>query len=316
MDPSNLKAINDLKADKLLTDNRHQELITSQTQVQNTILSAVTSLIKYLEGQTTKTQVVNQLKSINTPDAFRVVQAVDSLHETLKTHENTDLSEVTKVMTSILEEAKKIPKELPKEKEEQDYTTQFKSLVEAVKSVEKVVKEQDLIVHPPVVNVPETKVNVEALDLKPLQKSIRDVVTAIKKIVIPTYKTDNKAVEKLLKDSNKLLKGILDKPVSSGGGGGRATPYQDSNGIPAFVTLNSGAIPVTSQSSIYKTEVDKSTTTDVIYIGKAPIGTATSTAGWQIKKIDKTVTDNITITFAASGAFTAMWNNRGSEVYS
>jgi hypothetical protein len=65
-----------------------------------------------------------------------------------------------------------------------------------------------------------------------------------------------------------------------------------------------------------KTEVDKSTTTDVIYIGKAPIGTATSTAGWQIKKIDKTVTDNVTITFAAAGAFTATWNNRGSETYS
>ena len=65
-----------------------------------------------------------------------------------------------------------------------------------------------------------------------------------------------------------------------------------------------------------KTLVDKSTTTDVIYIGKAPIGTATSAASWQIKKIDKTVTDNVTITFAAAGAFTATWNNRGSETYS
>ncbi len=64
-----------------------------------------------------------------------------------------------------------------------------------------------------------------------------------------------------------------------------------------------------------KTEVDKSTTTDVIYIGKAPIGTATSTAGWQIKKIDKTVTDNVTITYAAAGAFTATWTNRASETY-
>lgn len=35
-----------------------------------------------------------------------------------------------------------------------------------------------------------------------------------------------------------------------------------------------------------------------------------------IKKIDKTVADNVTITFAAAGAFTATWNNRGSETYS
>lgn len=65
-----------------------------------------------------------------------------------------------------------------------------------------------------------------------------------------------------------------------------------------------------------KTKVDKSTTTNVIYIGKAPIGTALGTGAWQIKKIDKTVTDNVTITFAAAGAFTATWNNRGSETYS
>ena len=313
MDTSKLKAINDLKADKLLTGNRHQELIISQAKTQDTILSAVTSLIKYLEGHTTKTQVVNQLKSINTPDAFRVVQAVDSLHETLKTHENTDLSEVTKVMTSILDEAKKIPKELPKEQKEQDYTTQFKSLVEAVKSVEKVVKEQDLIVHPPVVNVPETKVNVEAPDLKPLQKSIGDVVTAVKKIVIPTYKTDNKAVEKLLKDSNKLLKDILKKPVASGGGGGgRATPYQDSNGIPAFVTLNSdGSLP-TGGAAVQKTLIDKATT-NVVYIGQAPSGTGTGSALWTITKVDKTVTDNVTITHTGS---TATWTNRASETYS
>ena len=43
---------------------------------------------------------------------------------------------------------------------------------------------------------------------------------AVESIVIPEYKTDNKAVEKLIKDSNKLLQELLDKPVSRGGGGG------------------------------------------------------------------------------------------------
>lgn len=65
----------------------------------------------------------------------------------------------------------------------------------------------------------------------------------------------------------------------------------------------------------YKTLVDKATT-NVIYIGKAAIGTSTGSAAWLIKKVDKTVTDNVTITFAAAGAFTATWNNRGSETYS
>lgn len=72
---------------------------------------------------------------------------------------------------------------------------------------------------------------------------------------------------------------------------------------------------VANGSTNYKTLVDKATT-NIIYIGKAPIGTSTGSGSWQIKKIDKTVTDNVTITYAAAGAFTATWTNRGSETYS
>lgn len=64
-----------------------------------------------------------------------------------------------------------------------------------------------------------------------------------------------------------------------------------------------------------KTLIDKTTTTDIIYIGSAPIGTATSASSWQITKVDKT-TSPISITYAAAGAFTATWNNRATtEVY-
>ena len=313
MDLSKLKAINDAKAEQATSSQRHNEVLNSAIHTQNTVLSAVESLIRYIEGHTTKTQVVNQLTHIGTPDALKVVQSVNQLHETLKTHKNTDLTEVTKVMSSILDEAKKIPKELPKleQQEQQDYTKQFSNLVEAVKAVEKVVKEQDLVVHPPVVNVPETNVHVDPPDLKPLQSSIKDVVTAIKKIVIPEYKTDNKAVEKLLKDSNKLLKDILDKPVSSGGGGGgRATPYQDSNGIPAFVTINGGAIPTISPN--LNTIVDTSTS-PVIYVGKAPIGSTTSGEVWQIAKLD--TSSGLIKTWAGNAGFTQIWDNRVGLTY-
>ena len=71
---------------------------------------------------------------------------------------------------------------------------------------------------------------------------------------------------------------------------------------------------VYNRTTAAKILVDKSTTTNVIYIGKAPIGTTTSTAGWQIKKIDKTVTDNITITYGAAGAFTNKWTERATVV--
>lgn len=59
---------------------------------------------------------------------------------------------------------------------------------------------------------------------------------------------------------------------------------------------------------------DDTTTANTIYVGKAPIGTATSAGSWQIQKINTSTKD---IKYAASGAFTATWDNRAtSETYS
>lgn len=66
----------------------------------------------------------------------------------------------------------------------------------------------------------------------------------------------------------------------------------------------------------YKTKIDKSSTTNVIYIGEAAIGSATNTAAWKITKIDKTVTDNVEITYRNAGAFTNAWDDRLTGTYS
>jgi len=289
IDPTKLAGINKANADNLLADQKHKELLDSSIKTSNTVLSATASLIRYLEGQITKTQVINQLESIGTPDVFEVVDAVNNLHATLKTHKNTDLSQVTQLMTQLLDEAKQIPKEIPEEKEQQfiDYSDQFTLLADSIKAVEQVVKEQKLIAEAPIVNVPETNVNVEAPDLKPLQTSIKDVVTAVNKIIIP--KTDNKEVEKLVIKSNKLLKDILDKPVSSGGGGGgRATPYQDSNSVPAFVVLESqGSIPV-SMGFDPKSDVS----TSIVTVGSVKTVTSTDGVKTQTITIDSTDPNN------------------------
>jgi hypothetical protein len=254
MDTSKLKEINQTLADKKLSMSRHNDLLNSTNKTNDTILSATASLIKYIQGHVTKSEIINQLESIATPDVLEVVDAVNNLHATLKTHKNTDLSELTKLMSDMLDQTKMIPKDhmvMPEHKMI-DYTDQLSSLSDAIKAVEQVIKEQDLVVQAPVVNVPETIVNVPETDLKPLQKSLGDVVSAVKGIIIPEFKTDNKSLEKLQTQANKLLKAIVDKPVSSGGGGGggRATPYQDTNGIPAFVELSNGSIPVAVQNPI------------------------------------------------------------------
>jgi hypothetical protein len=238
MDLTRLKAIKDQQAKEQADRKRDSESRIAGLDMQETVVKSFARLVEYLDGKTSRTLVVNQIKDFAThEDAQKFVSALDSLHTTLKTHENTDLTEITGVMKAVLAEAKKIPKEHPKEKEEKfiDYTKQMDGLLKAVKAVEQVVKNQKLIAEAPVINVPETTVNVEAPDLKPLQTSIKDVVSAVKDIVIPEYTTDNQEVEKLLKLSNKLLKSILEKPVGGGGGGGgRATPYQDTSGMPVF----------------------------------------------------------------------------------
>lgn len=72
---------------------------------------------------------------------------------------------------------------------------------------------------------------------------------AVESIVIPEYKADNKTVEKLLKESNKLLKELLDKPVSRGGGGGGIASFRGSDGNVTQVELNDdGSVPVTLSS--------------------------------------------------------------------
>lgn len=306
-----LQDINEKKATLDLAELKHAENQLSALQTQETIVKSFKSLVVYLDHKVTKTEVINQLEQIGTPDAIHVVNAVNELHKTLKTHQNTDLTEITSVMRELLDEAKQIPKsqvEIP-EHQVVDYSGSFKSLESAVKGIEEVVKGQKLVAEAPVVNVPETSVHVEAPDLKPLQDDIKDVVTAVKDIVIPEYKTDNTEVEKLLKKSNKLLNELLDKPVSSGGGGGRVSPYEDSSGNPSFVRLVNGAIP----SPELAVQIDA--VAPITYIGKAVPGSATSAAVWSIKKIDET--SGTFITWASGNAnFNQIWDNRASLSYS
>lgn len=334
-----LRAINEDKHQQAGRDIRHAEVVDSSLQTQEVFVRTIKSLVEFLENKVDKTVILNQLEEIGTPDAFKVVDAVDSLHETLKTHENTDLTEITSVMNSVLDEVRQLPKdqvELPEQKFV-DYSKQLTSLEKAVKAVEKVVKAQKLIAEAPIVNVPETQVNVEAPDLKPLQESIAEVVSAVTGIVIPEL--DTTSLEGLVEKSNKLLNEILNKPVASGGGGGgRATPYETSTGVPYFVIVESdGSLPVTIKNTDYATEtkqdeiidaIEAIPTTDVSGIYSKPIDAyalsniddSTSTeyygyeradGAWYIKKVDS----NILTFVSGSSNYSTAWTNRASQTY-
>lgn len=319
MDLTRLREIKAQQAQDADTKKRHTDLLLDNNKTQETIVKSFSLLVDYLKNNTTKTEVVNQLREINTPDVRHVVSAVDSLHSTLKKHENTDLTEITKVMQSVLEEAKKIPKELPKTEKQEviDYSAQFKALESTVKAVEQAIKGQKLNVEAPVVNVPEAQVNVEAPDLSPIKESVdkssKEVVKAVKAIPTPEFKTD--PIEKLLKKTNKLLEELPDLMPSGGGGSGSSWVATNDSGIPVPIQLTAdGKVPVEAgATSTYQSFNDTTTDTNLVYLGKAVAGSDATDAAWQIKRYNKSAG---TMTFADDiTTFTKQWSGRTGYTY-
>lgn len=243
-----LKDLNDTNIQNAVVKQRHNELVQSNTRTQEAIIESVASLVGFLSNHTTKTEVINQLQEIGTPDVQNVVTALDSLHDTLKKHKNTDLSPITAVMQGVLEEVRQLPKTNPDIPEQKfiDYSKQLTALEKSIQTVEKAIKAQQLKVDAPIVNVPETVVNVEKPDLKPIEKSVKDsskdVVKAVKGIKMPEFKT--KSIEDLLKKTNKLLNDLPDY-MPSGGGGGSSWIAVDDGGTPVPIQLDAdGNLPI------------------------------------------------------------------------
>lgn len=296
----------------------HKQTLNQIATLERSLVQSLQQVVKFLDGKTTKTEVVNQLKEIGTPDALRVADAVKEMHSTLKTHKNTDLTEVTKLLRQMLAEVSKPAPEIniPEQKDTVKVSNlkdiDFTTLEKAIKTIELSPKID--------VKSPEVTVNT---DLEPLQKSITSVVDAIKAIVIPEVeKIDLKTVEtntdktvKQLEEANKKLQKIVDKPMGGGGGGGNGTPYIDSTGKPINVELTvDGKIPVEAgATSTYESRNDTTTDTNLVYLGKALPGSATSDAAWQIKRYNKSAghmsfADDVT-------TFTKVWDNRTSYTY-
>lgn len=54
----------------------------------------------------------------------------------------------------------------------------------------------------------------------------------------------------------------------------------------------------------------------ITYIGKAPVGTLTSAASWQIAKLDESSTPDFTMKYAGTGIFNQVWDSRAGLSYS
>jgi hypothetical protein len=308
MNLDNLRAIQEKNQAEALKKREQAETMASFLQIQETIVKSFATLVGYLDNKVTKTEVVNQLKEIGTPDALKVVQAVNNLDQTIKSKENVDLTEVTELLKAVLAEAKELPKKLPETPEQKfvDYSETLNELAKAVKSVEEAVKSQETHVEAPVVNVPETVVNVPETDLKPLEKRLEKVDKSIKEIKIPEpIPTDTKPLEKLIREANKHLLEIIDKPT--GGGGGTSFPAINAQGVVQPLNLDAdGALLVTTPTyDIRNIEEDVT----YKYFGFEERG-GTS---WRIMR--KTLATSAYLYATGTTDYATAWTNKATEVY-
>lgn len=67
----------------------------------------------------------------------------------------------------------------------------------------------------------------------------------------------------------------------------------------------------------YITYIDYDSGTNPVYIGRAEPGTATSAAGWQIRKITYSGDDPTTVLFAdGTNEYIKVWDDRATYTYS
>lgn len=238
-------------ADRKLRTEQHLKAVAQLSQLEGNVLRAIELLVKFLDKKVTKTEVINQLREVSTPDVLKVVAAVEKLDDTVQQNK-IDLSGVEQELKNAVEQLKQVPKTLPDAPEAIESVKvsnlsdiDLKPLLDAINAL-------DLKVEAPVVNVDAPKVDVAAPDLKPIKAIFTDLLKAVKNIKMPDVKleaTDTSKIEKELEKQTKQLDELIKQPKGGGGGGGNGSPYVDSTGKVVNVELEmDGSIPVTVKS--------------------------------------------------------------------
>lgn len=311
-DRSNLRQYYKEEANNALSLKQYQQRTAQLDALEDTLVKAFNTLIRFMDGKTTKTEVVNQLKSISTPDVDKVVSALTKLDASILANK-LDLNPLLQALNSVKREVSLIPK--THAKFEQKDSIKVTNLDEVKLDTSEVVKAINGLKLDPKIDVKSPIVNIDKPDLRPLQDIMIDLLKAVRnqKFEMPEFpeipKTDLSKVEKKLDESNKHLKEIAEKRfVGGGGGGGHGTPYVNENDKASYVTLSDGAVPVVNAVITERYDYTDSTT---IYTAHAVLGTLDASLGWTITKYDLSDTSN------ASGkvATDVSWVNRATGTF-
>lgn len=297
------------EASQANAEQQFKQRTVQLSALEDTVVEAFNVLIKFMDGKTTKTEVVNQLKSISTPDVDKVVQAVSKLDKDILANK-LDLKPVVDALNGMKRELGLIPKSHPKAIEQKDSikVTNLDEINLDTSDVVKAIKDLKLVAEAPIINEKE-------VDLRPLQNVMLDLLKAVKNqkpVEIPKFpeipKTDLTKVESKLDESNKHLKKLVEKPTGGGGGGGHSTPYLDSEGKSRYVTLEDGRIPVSTNPLANYLVTDEEETATYAYTGFE-----NASGSWCIQR--ETLASGAYRYAAGTSDYSTAWTNRASQTY-
>jgi len=292
------------------------------------------ALIDFLQGHKPKVEVLNQIKSLRTPDVADIVSALDDVDTSVKGNK-VNLRPLENVLKKIETQLSTLPRVFPEAPEQREdvkvtnlHEINFQELIDAVNSLE-----LNPNIEAPIVKVnnpnPKVDVHVDAPDLDSLKEGLKAIVDAVLDIEYPEIpEFPVKTLEKLLQANNDVLQKILKKPMGGGGGGGGGSSFVLSNGNATYVqvegdgsipvTIKNASIPVTTTTPNYLTKIDDTTTPNVIYIGNAVLtGSAVPTSSnvWQIKRLDLSSLALDKKWADGNANFDNVWDNRASLTY-
>lgn len=263
---------------KRIESNKQHKDRTAQLEVmQSTIIRGFNHIVQFLDGKVTKTEVINQLKEIKTPDVEKVVQALEKVDKTIS-GKDIDLKPILEAMKGLRAEIATIEKKTPEFKQREsikvenldEISLDTSAVVDAIKALK-------LKVDAPVINTEKT-------DLKPLQAIMLDLLKAFSKFKVEPTKevkvsnlsdikpTETKEIEKKLDTSNKYLKEISEKRFGGGGGGGESTLA-----FPLYADIDTTFVTVGAVKTITKTD---GTRTKTITIDKTDPNNFTINTVW------------------------------------
>ena len=218
-----------------------------------------------------------------------LIMAVEGLRETA-----ADKSEDENYTEKVCEELRSVQDAIVKANTAVLKGDKTKDVVSAVKALEKAVKGLEMA---PVVNVAPAEV-----DLSGIEEKIAEIPGKIKipETVIP--ENDYSALEQAVRDVQSSIDNLI-FPVAE---------------FPTTVKVtNTDGTAVGGSTANYITKIDDTTTTNMIYIGKAALtgsAVATSAAVWQIKRIDTSTLAMDKKWAAGTDAFNQVWDNRATSI--